>query len=52
MSVAIATFGKTQYTPEDLLALPDSKDYELVDGRLVERNMGALSSWIGGRIHL
>ena len=38
MSVAIATENKTRYTPEDLLAMPDGKDYELVDGRLVERN--------------
>ncbi|HTU91265.1 MAG TPA: Uma2 family endonuclease [Gemmataceae bacterium] len=27
-----------EYTPEDLLALPDSKNFELVDGRLVERH--------------
>ena len=52
MSVAIATENKTRYTPEDLLAMPNGKDYELVDGRLVERNMGAESSWIGGRIYL
>ena len=32
--------------------MPDGKNYELVDGRLVERNMGAESSWIGGRIYL
>jgi Uma2 family endonuclease len=41
---------KAEYTPEELLALPDEKDYELVDGQLVERNMGALSSWVGGRV--
>ncbi len=35
------------YTPEDLLSLPDSKSDELVDGRLVERKMGAESSLIG-----
>ena len=52
MSVAIATASKTRYTPEDLLAMPDGKDYELVNGRLVERKTGAESSWIGGRIHL
>ena len=39
---------QTQYTPEDLLAMPDGKSYELVGGQLVERNMGAESSWIGG----
>jgi Uma2 family endonuclease len=48
MSTAVAT--KTRYTPEDLLAMPDGKSYELVDGRLVERNMGFESSWVGGRL--
>ncbi len=38
------------YTPEDLLRLPDSHRFELVDGRLVERAMGAKSSRIGVRI--
>jgi Uma2 family endonuclease len=41
---------KTDYTPEDLLALPNGDDYELVDGILVERHMGARSSLVGGRI--
>jgi len=49
MSTSIAT--KTQYTPEDLLNLPNSKSYELVDGQLVARNMGSESSWVGGRLH-
>lgn len=39
-----------QYTPETLLALPDGDRFELVDGKLVERNMGAESSWIGGQL--
>ena len=39
------------YTPEDLLAMPDRKRYELVDGQLVERHMSRLSSWVGGRLH-
>jgi Uma2 family endonuclease len=43
--------AKTQYTPEDLLTMPDGERYELVDGELVERNMGWESSWIGGEIH-
>ena len=30
------------YTPEDLLSMPDGKNYELVDGHLVERNMSRL----------
>jgi len=37
-------------TAEDLLSMPDGKDFELVDGNLVERNMSVLSSWVGGQI--
>src|SRR3954470_22084457 len=44
MSTMIET--RTFYTPEDLLGLPDSKNYELVDGKLVERNMGFESGWV------
>jgi Uma2 family endonuclease len=49
MSTAVAT--KAHYTPEDLLAMPDGKSYELVRGQLVERNMGAESSRVGGRLY-
>jgi Uma2 family endonuclease len=49
MSTAVAT--KTEYTPEDLLAMPDGKSYELVDGQLVGRKMGAESSWVGGELY-
>jgi Uma2 family endonuclease len=38
------------YTPEDLLSMPDRKNYELVDGHLVEKNVSQLSSWVGGRL--
>jgi Uma2 family endonuclease len=38
------------YTPEDLLSMPDGKNYELVDGHLVERTMSPLSSWVGGEL--
>jgi Uma2 family endonuclease len=47
MSTVIATEAR-RYTPEDLLSMPDEKAYELVDGRLVERNMGAESSAVAG----
>jgi Uma2 family endonuclease len=46
-----AVAAKTLYTPEELLAHPDEKDYELVDGHLVKRKMSALSSWVAGRLH-
>jgi Uma2 family endonuclease len=48
MSTAID--ARLEYTPEDLLSLADGKDYELVDGRLVERKMGIESSWVGSRL--
>jgi len=51
MSTAVATEVR-RYTPEDLLAMPDGKSYELVDGHLVERKVGAESSWVGGRLYL
>ncbi len=43
-------FVKSQYTPEALLAMPDGDTYELVDGELVERQMGFRSSRVGGRL--
>jgi Uma2 family endonuclease len=49
MSTAVET--KTQFTPEDLLAMPDGKSYELVGGQLMERKMGVESSWVAGRLH-
>jgi Uma2 family endonuclease len=49
MSTAIAT--EARCTPEDLLVMPDGVGYELVDGRLVERHMGAESSLVGGELH-
>jgi Uma2 family endonuclease len=31
--------------------MPDRKNYELVDGHLVELNVRQLSSWVGSRLH-
>jgi Uma2 family endonuclease len=42
--------SKTTFTPEDLLNLSDAVDYELVDGRLVERRLGNESSVVAGAI--
>ncbi len=50
MSTAVVTQTDTRYTPDDLLAMPDGKCYELVDGRLVGRHMGARSSRVGTRL--
>lgn len=52
MTTAAVAEESRLYTPEDLLSLPDSKSYELVDGRLMERHMGAESSSVGGRLFL
>jgi Uma2 family endonuclease len=49
MSASVAT--QIQYTPEDLLAMPDGKSYELVGGQLVERKTGIESSWVAGRLY-
>ncbi len=48
MSTSVAT--QTHYTPEDLLSMPDGKNYELVGGQLVERNVGIESSWVAGQV--
>ncbi len=38
--------AKPAYTPDDLLRLNDDKLYELVDGVLVEKQMGAREAWV------
>jgi Uma2 family endonuclease len=38
------------YTPEDLLRMPDGDRFELVDGQLVEKDMGGKSAWVGGEV--
>ncbi|MBI4568483.1 MAG: Uma2 family endonuclease [Planctomycetes bacterium] len=46
------TATKPLVTPEQFLALEDGGAYELEDGVLVERNLGAALSWVTGRILL
>jgi Uma2 family endonuclease len=43
--------SQPQFTPEDLLTMPDGDNYELVDGQLVERDVGARASYVAGQIH-
>ncbi len=38
------------YTPDDLLTMPEGDRYELVDGRLVERNIATWSVHVGTRL--
>ncbi len=47
----MSVVAEKTYTPEDLLSMPDRKNYELVDGQLVERNVSVLLSWVGGRLY-
>ena len=44
------TLSVAPVTPEDLDRMPDNVAFELVNGTLVERNMGLESSKIAGRI--
>ena len=46
----MSTTISTSYTAEDLLTMPDGDLYELVDGQLVERDMGTESNWIAGKL--
>ncbi len=39
-----------EYTPEDLLTMPGGENFELIDGRLVERHMGFLAGWVAGEL--
>jgi Uma2 family endonuclease len=48
--MSAAVDARLEYTPEDLLSLPDGKNYELVDGQLEERPMGIESSWVGSQL--
>lgn len=45
------TVAAPRYTPESLLLMPDGDRYELVNGQLVERNMGFKSARIGGELY-
>lgn len=40
----------TVYMPADLLNMRDGERFELVDGHLVERNMGFISSYVGATV--
>ncbi len=48
MSIVLA---KPPVTPTDLLAMPEGKSYELVDGQLVEKNVSALSGIVESTLH-
>lgn len=41
---------ESEITPEELLTIPDGKHFELVDGRVMERNSCGLSSHVAVRL--
>jgi Uma2 family endonuclease len=47
----IKIFTKPPTTPEELSAMPDAANYELVDGQLVERNVSTLSCLVESMVH-
>jgi Uma2 family endonuclease len=49
--VTTAIEVRRRLTPEDLLAMPDHDRYELVDGELKERDMGAESNFVANNIN-
>lgn len=46
----MSTAELTTYSPEDLLEMPDGDRYELVNGQLVETEMGAKAGWVAGEV--
>lgn len=38
-------------SPDDLLTMPDGESFELVDGQLMEKPMGAKAVWVAGEIY-
>jgi hypothetical protein len=44
------TTGEQVYTPDDLLRMPDGERFELVHGRLRERDMGTKAVGLASRI--
>jgi Uma2 family endonuclease len=45
-----AELMQREYVPEDLLTMPGGENFELVNGRLVERQVGLLAGWVGGEL--
>jgi hypothetical protein len=49
---ALVTLAATKrFTPDEFMAMPDERDYVLIDGQLVDRElMGAYSSVVAAKI--
>lgn len=46
-----ALLERDLYTAADLLRMADGHRFDLVDGTLVERDTGSISSWVGGVLY-
>ncbi len=46
----MSTVEQVTYTPDELLKMPDGDAYEIVNGQLVERDMGARAGWVSGQM--
>ena len=47
----MTTIESAPITPDELAEMPDNNRFELVDGQLLQRDMGAVSSWVAGEVH-
>src|SRR4051812_4201335 len=50
MSAIASIPAITRFTPEELLRLPEGERFELIDGKLVEREMSVTSSAVAAEI--
>ena len=45
-----ATAELTKSLADELLQMPDGDRFEVVDGQLMEREMGAMAGWVAGEV--
>ena len=46
----MSTVAQPTITADELLRMPDGDRFEIVDGELLEREMGSLAGWISNRV--
>jgi len=49
--LTMSTVAQPSITADELLRMPDGDRFELVNGELVEREMGSRASWISGKVY-
>ena len=47
----MTTTAPIAVSADDLLTMPDGDHFELVNGELKEKDMGALATWVGGKAY-